>query len=302
MKSLIVNALAFGICFVPVSQRVSQPEKSQQTAKRNQGKQPPESEAINSIDASISKIQQRQAETLQAIENQNKEDLATQRELVKYTKWLVYVGVLQGFVFFLTLLAIHREASIANDIAVAARNNAQAAKASADAIIVENRPWLLMSEIMVPYLVPAVEATPGAERFSYCITMTKNYGKTPARVTTLWGRLEIGESPTTPPKDLVVEIGRTAPIPQTYVFPPGETKAAEAMLSSGFISPEARDNVLTNKTKFLWLLGFVKYRDTFEREPSIEYESRFCYLYETRLNSPAPFWTPAGPPEYNRAT
>lgn len=215
---------------------------------------------------------------------------------------LVIVGIGAIIAALLTLQIIKRQTEAVRTAADAAKASADAAKAQIEAVIAENRPWLLLDKIEVPYLVPAVEAGSGNERLAYCIIMTKNHGKTPAKVITLWARLQIGENPVKPPKDLVAEIGRTAPSPEPYIFPPGEIKAAEATLSSGFISPQERDDVLKNKAKFLWFLGFVKYRDTFERESATEYETRFCYLYETRLNSPQPFWTPAGPPEYNRAT
>jgi hypothetical protein len=133
--------------------------------------------------------------------------------------------------------------------------------------------------------------------------MTKNHGKTPAKVVTLWAQLQIGDNPMKPPTDLKAQIGQAAPIPEPYIFPPGKIKAAEARLTpQGFISPGDRDAILKNKTKYLWFCGFVKYLDTFEREQDVEYETRFCYLYETRLNTPDPFWTLAGPPEYNGAT
>ncbi|MGA7089854.1 MAG: hypothetical protein WBX12_04150, partial [Candidatus Acidiferrales bacterium] len=68
------------------------------------------------------------------------------------------------------------------------------------------------------------------------------------------------------------------------------------------------EQLLKTKSKFLWLCGFCRYMDTFNRKDSAVYESRFCYRwisdaasYEDRdihIN----FWIMAGPREYNRAT
>jgi len=262
------------------------------------------------------KVEQPSDQTSDTQRAKSNEDIELQRELVTFTICLAIVGALQflallvqAFVFWRTLGAVRTQADLMRvhashleNVAMAANDNAAAAKISADAIITENRPWLLLDEVEVPYLIPTVEAAPGTERFTHCIVKTKNHGKTPAKVGTLWARLQIGENPMSPPKDLVVEIGRTSAIPEPYIFPPGEVKEAQATLSSGFISAQERVDIIKNKTKFLWLLGFIKYRNTFERESGAEYETRFCYLYETRLNSPKPFWTPAGPLEYNRAT
>jgi hypothetical protein len=187
--------------------------------------------------------------------------------------------------------------------AEAARANADTAKAQIEAIVAEKRPWLLLEKVDPPYLVPAVAVPPKDQRFTHCFVFTKNYGKTPAKVTTGWARLQIGESPLNPPKDLVAEIGITEPIPEPYIFPPRETRPAEARLETGIISPQERDDVIgKNKTKYLWLLGFVKYQATLGLEPAAEYETRFCYVYETRTNAPEPYWFPSGPLEYNRAT
>jgi len=202
----------------------------------------------------------------------------------------------------ITLGTIKRQTSHAETAANAAKAGAEAAKAQIEAIVAENRPWLLLDKIEPPYLIPAEEVSQEERRFAHCRPLIKNHGKTPAKVTTLWTRLKSGENPIVPPYDLVEEIGRAGPIPETYIFPPGDTKAIDTRLQSGFISAQQRDDVLKNKVKFLWFMGFLKYQNTFQVGVTTEYESRFCYLYETRTNSEEPFWTPAGPPEYNKAT
>jgi hypothetical protein len=256
-------------------------------------------------------VERAPAQPKEPIVQQNSQDTSTHDGSVlhkafapdTWPTWaLVLVGAVAAYIAIRTLKAIEHEAEIGGEIAAAARDNAVAAKTNALALIVENRPWLLIDKLEVPYLTPAVEVPPEEQRFSHCFVMTKNHGKTPAKVITVWARMQIGDNPMKPPMELSVQISQTPPVPEPYIFPPGEVKAAEATLWSGFISGQDRDAVLVNKTKYLWLFGFVKYLDTFEREQHAEYETRFCFLYETRLNAPKPFWTPAGPPEYNTAT
>ncbi|SRR6266851_3411066 len=90
---------------------------------------------------------------------------------------LVLVGVWAARIAIRTLKAIEHEARIARDIADAAKENAVAAKANALALIIENRPWLLLDKVEVRYLTPIVEVPHHEQRFSYCIVMTKNHGK-----------------------------------------------------------------------------------------------------------------------------
>lgn len=174
---------------------------------------------------------------------------------------------------------------------------------SVGAVIAENRPWLLIpsgqagNKIQDPFLVP-VEENMG-ERMAHCIFFTKNFGKTPGRIFASKAEMQIGDSPMEPPDPGVYEMKDAAH--SLITFPPGEEVASEALLAPlAFIKEVDRDKILKHG-KFLWLCGFLKYRDTFEREKAPEHETRFCYLYETRFNSP-PFWRLAGPSVYNRAT
>ena len=44
--------------------------------------------------------------------------------------------------------------------------------------------------------------------------------------------------------------------------------------------------------------GLIRYYDTFERIGSVPYETAFCYVWETRLNTPKPLWRMAGSAQY----
>jgi hypothetical protein len=126
-----------------------------------------------------------------------------------------------------------------------------------------------------------------------------NYGKTPAKVLTEKTELQISESLVTPPDPEVYKVDFSRANP--YMLPQGVSMPAQAVLAPfGFIKLSDRD-AIRNKSKFLWLCGFIRYSDTFERKKVVEYETRFCYLMETRMDAD-PFWKPAGPGEYNRAT
>lgn len=89
----------------------------------------------------------------------------------------------------------------------------------------------------------------------------------------------------------------------TATYPPKTATASIAELAPlGFIGQEDREKIIT-ADKFLWLCGFIRYQDTFEHgKIVVEYETRFCFIYETRTSAPKPFWRLAGPGEYNRTT
>lgn len=183
-------------------------------------------------------------------------------------------------------------------IAVTGIIQALAAKRSVEALIIQNRPWLLVEKVEEPYLVPVAAAPSGQERFSHCFVKIRNFGHTPAKVTGMRLELQIGENPSNPPFDCIPE-----KVKDIYVFPQGETRSSEGRLrNGGFISEGDRKMVVDDHIRYLFLVGCIIYRDTFERKDVPEYETRFCYLYETLTNAPKPFWTEVGPKGCNRAT
>lgn len=120
---------------------------------------------------------------------------------------------------FWTLLINVALTLITLGIAIAGIIQALAAKRTANALIIQNRPWLLVEKIEKPYLIPATAAPIGAQKFSYCFLKMKNFGHTPAKVTAMLIELQIGDNPTKPPAECVA---KTAP--EIYVFPHGETR------------------------------------------------------------------------------
>lgn len=209
--------------------------------------------------------------------------------------WILVIAAGIGLVAtFCTLKTIREQTG-------AVVKDADAALLSAQAAITASRPWFLIPHggVGEPQVFPI--GTDMGRNMTFCTLTTKNYGNTPGKIFASKAELQIGDSPSNPPNADVYEMKNA--VHNIVTFPPGETIEYEVNLAPiGFITTEQRDAVFKTHNKFLWLCGFSRYRDTFEREHAPEYETRFCYVYETRTNAPRAFWRPAGPSEYNRAT
>jgi hypothetical protein len=324
VRSLIVTALAVGIWITPFAQRTEKGDattKADKTAKGNQGEQSAESKAKGSIEANLAKIQQQQAQTLQAIESRNKEDLATQRELVKYTKWLVYVGVLQGFVFFLTLLAIRHEASIAGDIASAAKDNAAAA--SDNAIAVKDGAKAAeanarASEASAEAAKESVEIIVRKERARIKIrpielvltphkTLLANvtyevlfYGSTPAFIADAHAEAYVSDS--LAPSSTSNSLSFPMSLPEV-ITPLAPLKEQTTFIGPKWTLEQVDIDRLNDGTLFIHFNGFIQYKDVFDRER----ETRFRYVWKTS-NQVMPdgkrfaYWMKVGPSGDNTET
>jgi hypothetical protein len=196
-----------------------------------------------------------------------------------------------------TLKAIEREAREIQEVAKAATRNA-------DALMLGDRAWVLIrktltqDDIQDPYL-PTLEQMALDERLPHCIFYLKNYGKTPAKIIAWRYELQIGENARRLPDTSIFEM-KGLHIFTPDMIPQSESIAQQAQFKA-LSGVEVFDDVAQGK-KFLWLCGFVRYVDTFERGPKSEHETRFCYLWETRLTSPEPAWIRAGLREYTDAT
>lgn len=188
---------------------------------------------------------------------------------------------------------------------------ANASKAQIEAVIASNRPWLLIEwdkerfgdRIQQPWLVPVTEDPSENAKLTHCIFFIRNYGKTPAKVILQTAGLQVGDSVVYPPDTSVYDLDAPTSGHTSYMFPQQESIPFEARLfRGGFITSEDRDAVRSG-SKFLWICGAIRYRDSqrSDTDPTL-HETRFCYLWETRMNTQAPFWRMFGPPEYNRAT
>ncbi len=209
---------------------------------------------------------------------------------VALTAAAVIVGVI-------TARAIWRQMK-ANEV------SARAAKDSADALMRGDRAWVLIKRTVTqdriedPYL-PTVVQMMTDKRIPNCVFYLKNYGKTPAKMIAWKYELQIGDNPGTLPDATVYDM-RNPPVFTPDMIPQGASFAQRADFK---ILPREQEFIdIKDRNKFLWLCGTVKYVDTFERGKGSEHETVFCYVWETRMTTPKPFWRLAGLPEYIRAT
>ena len=133
----------------------------------------------------------------------------------------------------------------------------------------------------------------------------RNYGKTPAKIIAEKFQLQIGGSAFVVPDLGVFEMKDATQ--DNFILAQTDSIQAEAELfPNKFITPEQKAEI-DSKASFVWLCGFLRYRDTLGVEETTEYkppeyETRFCLLWETTTNAPKPFWRLAGPKKYNNAT
>jgi hypothetical protein len=194
--------------------------------------------------------------------------------------------------------ALTRQAAAAETAATAATKASQAALMNAQAVIKAERAWVCLDNIAPPSLTPYDAVSSNQMRRSYCIVRMKNFGNTPARVISVRMEMMLGIGSTPPP----IAAFFAAPDTSTWDILPGDFPSNyEADLTNGFINSQELAEV-NRSDKMLWVCGSIKYHDVFETAPENQHETRFCYLRETRTNAPAPYWTPAGPAEYNRST
>ena len=222
------------------------------------------------------------------------EDLELQRKLAKFTKWLVIVGafqfvalIVQAIAFWYTLGAIRTQANLMgvhaghlNNLATAAKNNAEAASLNAESVMNSERAWLVMQ--------PDTFKLEPSRKFDWVI---KNVGKTTARIVETNMRCRkctsLEKILADPPeyKDPICAHG----IP----IAPGDSAQfwsyieAQPRDSDGMTAQDVAE-IQSGKAELV-AYGFVKYLDSFGEE----HESRFCYYYALfwsafRMNFHAP--------------
>jgi hypothetical protein len=198
-----------------------------------------------------------------------------------------------------TLKTIERQTKAAQDAANAAFLNAQA-------VIHSERPWILvpvkegMPDIEPPVLVERAPGTLSAS-YSKCIMKLQNFGTSPARITYLKVFLTTVSDERICPNFQDYEayegLKMEHTVPQNVILP----TYAFAEWADGKLTPE-EIKAIENSTKFLWVIGQLKYKDTFERPLSPVYESNFCYRWSpTSYFIAQPYWQ-MGPWENNKAS
>ena len=111
---LLLGAIAITIGIVPSQgsppkERVVQSDGTANAKNAAKARQERESTAEETIKAMLAQIQQRNAEILAGQTKQNNQEIEIEGKLVKYTRWLVIVGALQGAVLLLTVWVIRRQ-------------------------------------------------------------------------------------------------------------------------------------------------------------------------------------------------
>ena len=87
------------------------------------------------------------------------------------------------------------------------------------------------------------------------------------------------------------------------MFPQDTTAPIQATFNpDGRVTPQEWDQIMVKKERFLWLCGYLRYKDTFRRDNAPVYETKICYHWVNYSDSPKPFWIMGGPREYNKAT
>jgi hypothetical protein len=190
--------------------------------------------------------------------------------------------------------------------AKSAKASAETAFLSAQALIHAERPWLLIPienkiyDIQPPVIIERLAGTLGALS-SNCTLGVQNYGRSPARVIErkLW-MVRIGDASFPP----LSAYERDSSVKMDYVVAPGTTVPVSVLLEGGDgkLTPQEKEAIDTEKN-FLWLVGYLRYTDTFERRDAPIYETKLCYRWiPSSYLVREPFWLREGSSEYNGTT
>jgi hypothetical protein len=249
------------------------------------------------------------------------EDQELQRQLVKFTEWLVVVGglqvlalIVQAFVFWFTLNAIRRQvkimeehakslkdlSSVGRDNTEAAKLNAEAAKANADAaqksiaLVIQKERAHIKVEI-------GSDLTPDKRLGFEVKYRVISYGISNAIIQEAVANLTGGD---TPGPDLR-PFFKMRDLPS--IVPPS-TQGIEMTVNTLFSLRETPEIAEINSLKkFMILQGHIKYRDLLMNADEPDRITSFCHLWTvTDLPSfgsePYCLWQKAGPPEANQET
>jgi hypothetical protein len=215
------------------------------------------------------------------------------RERISWGAYVVlalvgYVGVMVGLS---TLKKIERNTLLAETTAQAALDASQAALATAQAILLSERPWILVS---VEHAIDKPN--------SFTITAT-NKGRTPATITAMQDQVGIKTDethlPATP--EYSEQQGMQPMIPVTLV--PGESTLIKTFSRDdvpAICESEERFKRIENWDEKIFLHGKVFYNDLVASRGANEHETNWCCWYiHGRQKSGMVI---AGPPGYNSHT
>jgi hypothetical protein len=197
---------------------------------------------------------------------------------------MVYLTALYVLVSVFAFKAIQRQSAIAKIAADATKETAEATAKSVAMVYGIERPWVL--GFVDQELHERV--TVGTRSYTHRCSI-KNVGKTPAWILS-W---------TSKRKDVAIDILPPEPdYGDTSNFTPQVLPPNESLHSSIDWLPERFDEAHRDE-RFLYVFGFVSYRDLFGET----HETRFCWRYYPPFrDNKAQGFHVGGPPEYNKQT
>jgi hypothetical protein len=231
------------------------------------------------------------------------------KDVATFTKVLVIVSALQFVALIWQAWVLHGHSGHLRDsvqqmmktvatyrryVAVAIVS-ARAAKASTEALINIERPWIMVKQIYPPPLIADQKI-----RFEFDI---ENRGRTPAKVIGVWAKLDAVKNIT----DLAIppDYTTSADQPEEDVPPFGWMLSVHETrhLCTPYMGFSALGIKEVQQVNLIWIFyGLVKYIDAAERL----HESQFSYIYYVPSGEePIPLeegWRQGGPKEYNRYT
>jgi hypothetical protein len=242
--------------------------------------------------------QARPVDSQVAVNTQKEQDRAqTVKEindtlLVIFTGLLAIVGLLQWRVLTKHETWMKRNVRVVIEVAKAARKNADAAKVSADAakdsfqsVIDSERAWVVAD-------APRVQTDIASGQSVRVLCTVRNRGKTMARVIAKGENYSIEATP----DNLAAspDYGKPADWPDGVVLSP----ASESVLTRTLqVANSETWQRVSNGSMVLFVFGFVKYLDVFNRE----HESRYIFRFETTWERGGAFYVEYKT-EYNLAT
>jgi hypothetical protein len=299
MTQLAKTAHTLVLVIILAPQGFGQPERprvesdsaasAQKRPTRAQGQQSAEREAVRSLTSAVAEIRHQMAEQQQLVQElktaqaERDQDISIQRDLVRYTRWLVYVGaiqfialIFQALIFFLTLKRIETQANLMRvhalhleNLSAAARDNAVAARANVDALISSERAWILVDTGEIPDNFDANQNSVGILDVR---PVLRNSGRTPGWITRGFIRsFSIPTGSQLPPEPDYS--GGLAEVPVNIIVAPNGFIQALHVPIPLSVFAAARQG-----TQKLYVYGFVDYSD-FANQAGPTRQSRFCIEY-----------------------
>jgi hypothetical protein len=261
--------------------------------------------------------------------NENKDteatqDLEVQRQLARFTEYLVWVGILQAVVFALTLLAILQQARIMkehaghlNTLSKAAADNAAATLTQVEQMkdqaghlaaqtkelsrqnrnmLAAERSWIVET---IKFLDEIPRRTPSGGGIITALVTFKNIGKQPAFLKILQTRFHTSERLVDSPEFITNEV-----MPEGNMLAPDQEMYVRVMLEEGSFDDEQVDRIngrIDKRRLNLYLYGCLIYESVGMRGVN-----RFCYTWQNlmgfSLEGDKARFEKGGPAGYNQHT